>query len=128
MTTLRATDNGRPENLSPEQEAYVADLERQLKARAQPIFTGWPIERWLTAVTLIVVILGGVVATVIRWHDVDVIEANVAKLEQRVDSLPNTTDGIYARKDLYDERMKSMNDKLDSIIVDVKALRLQPVK
>lgn len=123
MTQLRSTDPSRPSEMTPEQESYIRSLEARLEERSKPIFKGWPAERWLTVATLICVLGGGIAATVIRWHDVDLIAERETQLEHRLESLPQAEELLYVRKDINDERMKSINEKLDTLIADVKVIK-----
>lgn len=97
-------------------------LEERVDERARPQFTGWPVERWLTVITLVSVILGGVGATVLRWHDVDVLTEKEAGLEKVLESIRSNDDVIYVRKDLNDERLRTINEKLDALGVKIDTL------
>lgn len=129
MNTLQPLGVARPpeiENVPDSVQGYVQLLESALLNRQQVGTKNsevWSVERWIAVASFVGMVMVSIFAVGARWNGIDALEQRMAKLETRMDSMTATSDNIYVRRDINDERLKTINDKLDLLGIDIKSIK-----
>lgn len=102
----------------------AAVTNRQVGESAiHPDRRAWTVERVIPWVSLGGMMLLWIFGAGGQYRDFQTLAERVKSVENRLELEQAKNDAAYARRDLYDLRLKTMDDKLDAIGVDVKALK-----